>query len=228
VTSGSERESCVGREIRERAESRRDGSTRSRPTTRIGFGAVALGLATTLAVVAAPVQVPEGEASLSRAVACNAREDWRCGVPAGARAVELLPGRADAHYAYAVALRQKLSDISFVRAVFGAGAYRRALHRALELDPDHIPARAEEIGYLIRAPGIVGGDRAKARERIAELRALAPREGALAAADVLARAGETELAIEIWNEYLDAFADDVPGLPTRSEVERRRNATLDR
>jgi hypothetical protein len=166
--------------------------------------------------------------TLARVEACNAAGDWRCGVEQGARAVSLLPGCADAHFAHAVALRQKLSSVNFVRAIFGAGAYKRALYRALELDPEHIDARAEEIGFLIRAPAVVGGDKDKARRRIAELRALAPREGALAAADVLARAGVTDQAIEIWDEYLAAFQDDVPGLPTRSEVERRRDAALER
>ncbi len=140
---------------------------------------------------------PDPAATLARLEACNAAGDWRCGVEQGARAVALLPDSADAHYRYAVALRQKLSSISVVRAIFGAGAYKRALYRALALDPDHIDARAEEIGFLIRAPAIVGGDKHKARRRIEELCALDPPAGLLAAADVLARAGFTEQAAEI-------------------------------
>jgi hypothetical protein len=164
--------------------------------------------------------------------ACNAEDDWRQGVEYGTRAVALLPDSADAHYAYAVALRQKLSSINFVRAIFGAGAYKRELYRALELDPDHIDARAEEIGFLIRAPGIVGGDKDEAQRRIVELRALDPRSGSLAAADVLARAGVTEQAVEILESYLAEFGeDDLPGHPTRADVERRlaeARADLDR
>ena len=100
--------------------------------------------------------------------------------------------------------------------------YTWALYGALELDPDHIDARAEEIGFLIRAPGIVGGDRDVAQRRIAELRSLAPREGSLAAADVLVRAGATGQAVAMLESYLAEFGDqDVPVYPTRAEVERR-------
>lgn len=184
-------------------------------------------------VVAAPAPPDlDARATLELTEACNAEGDWRKGVEHGARAVELLPDSADAHFAYAVALRQKLSSISFVRAIFGAGAYKRELRRALELDPDHIDARAEEIGFLIRAPGIVGGDEAKAQRRIAELRALDPRAGSLAAADVLARAGVTEQAVAILESYLAEFGDDErPGLPSRVDVEARladARAGLDR
>ena len=73
----------------------------------------------------------------------NEERDWRHDVEHGERAVVLLPRSGDADYEYAVAWREKLSGINVVRAIFGAGAYKRALTRALELDPDHIDARAD-------------------------------------------------------------------------------------
>jgi predicted Zn-dependent protease len=90
-------------------------------------------------------------------------------VESGKRAVELLVEDAEAHYRYAEALRIKMASGSKLTAMFSVRAYKRAVQRAIELDPGHVLARREEIGYLSFAPAIGGGDRERAQERIAAL-----------------------------------------------------------
>jgi tetratricopeptide (TPR) repeat protein len=109
------------------------------------------------------------EATLLLARLSNASEDWKNGVEYGEQAVSLLPDSSEAHYQYAVALRIKMSSVCKVRAAFGVSKYKNLLRRAIELDPTNIDARAEEIGYLVNAPAIAGGDHDKAEQRIEEL-----------------------------------------------------------
>jgi tetratricopeptide (TPR) repeat protein len=46
---------------------------------------------------------------------------------------------------------------------------RDELERALNLDPDHVPARIELVRYLVHAPSIAGGGFDKARVQAAEV-----------------------------------------------------------
>jgi tetratricopeptide (TPR) repeat protein len=109
------------------------------------------------------------EATLLLTRLCNAREQWQEGVAYGEQAVALLPASSEAHYQYAVALRIKMSSVSKVRAMFGVGKYKQLLRKAIALDPANIAARAEEIGFLVNAPTIAGGDLELAEQRIEEL-----------------------------------------------------------
>lgn len=104
--------------------------------------------------------------------ACNALADYACGVQNGERLVKLAPDSSDAQYALAVALRIKLQQVSKFKAMFIVGDYKDATRRAIELDPHNLDAREEQIGFLANAPGMVGGDRQQARDKIEELRAL--------------------------------------------------------
>jgi tetratricopeptide (TPR) repeat protein len=109
------------------------------------------------------------EAILLLARLSNASEDWKNSVEYAEQAVNLLPESSEAHYQYAVALRIKMSNVCKVRAMFGVGRYKMLLRRAIELDPTNIDARAEEIGYLVNAPAIAGGDHQVAAQMIEEL-----------------------------------------------------------
>ncbi len=103
---------------------------------------------------------------------CNELEDYECGSREGARATELSPESSEAHYLYAVALRIKMQKVSKIKAMFVVDDYKELLERALALDPRNLDAREEKIGFLIHAPGMVGGDRDRARAMIAELEPL--------------------------------------------------------
>lgn len=114
----------------------------------------------------------EGARTLLLTRVCNELEDYECGSREGARAIELAPDSSEAHYVYAVALRTKMQKVSKIKAMFVVDDYKALLARALALDPENLDAREEKIGFLIHAPGVVGGDRDTAREMIQALEPL--------------------------------------------------------
>lgn len=83
----------------------------------------------------------------------------------GKQAVKLAPESGAAHYAYAVALRNKLQD-STLFAMTNTGTYKDHLNKAIELDPEDSEPFLERIGFLLNAPGIVGGSEKKANEMV--------------------------------------------------------------
>jgi tetratricopeptide (TPR) repeat protein len=116
--------------------------------------------------------LPAGERAELMARAYLGEGDWKNGLEQAERAVSEMPDDADAQLTYAVALRTKMDSVSKVRAMWSLGKYKGALERALEIEPDNVDARTEEIGYLTYAPGIAGGDKTRAQERIHELERL--------------------------------------------------------
>jgi hypothetical protein len=101
-----------------------------------------------------------------------ATSSWRRAVELASEWVDDEPNSADAHFWLALSLRSKMESVSRLRALASVRRYVRSLDRAIALDPDHVRARQERIGYRIFAPGIVGGDLDRAREEIAELHAI--------------------------------------------------------
>ncbi len=119
-------------------------------------------------------QSTQAEATLLLTRICNDKQEWKDGVELGLQAVRLLPESSEAHYEYAVALRIKMSKVCRVRAMFGVTRYKELLRKAIELDPGNVAARAEEIGFLVNAPTIAGGNHETAEQRIEELSKLEP------------------------------------------------------
>ncbi len=114
----------------------------------------------------------EAEAALLLTQVCNELGDWKAGVTYGKRAVKLLPDNPDAHYQYAVALRQKMTNSGKMKAMFTIGTYKDELEIVLKLDPKNADALAEQIGFLTNAPGVAGGDLDEAEEGLARLEKL--------------------------------------------------------
>ncbi|MEM9303652.1 MAG: tetratricopeptide repeat protein [Pseudomonadota bacterium] len=104
--------------------------------------------------------------------------DWKRAIKLAEDWVDDDPDNALAQYWLAVSRRVKMENVNRMRAMATIGGYKRALTRAIELDPQLVDARAERIGFLIHAPGIAGGDRDEARREIEALRAIDPREAA--------------------------------------------------
>ncbi len=114
----------------------------------------------------------EAEAVLLLTQAYNQLDDWESGVKYGKRAVKLAPKTADAHYRYAVALRLKMSNVGKTRALFTVRTYKKEVKLAVTLDPTHIDALTERIGFLINAPGVAGGDLEEAETELIKLEKL--------------------------------------------------------
>jgi len=136
------------------------------------------------------------------------RGDHEAGVDLGERAIELQPASSEAHYWYAVALRQRMSAVSTLKAMTLIGDYKEELATAIRLDPKNLAAREEEIGFLLNAPGIAGGDVDKAKPKIEELKGLDWRRGTLMQVAMLRGNGDTGGAIKALGELLARFPED--------------------
>jgi len=150
----------------------------------------------------------EGEALIMLTEICNAEEDFKCGIEHGDRAVEALPDSADSHYQYAVALRIKMSEVSKVKAMFALKPYKKELATAIMLDSKHVAARAEEVGFLINAPGFAGGDKERGRRRIEELKEIDWETGMSMLVELELLEEHPDRAIEIRRELVAADPDN--------------------
>lgn len=148
------------------------------------------------------------EARLLLARICNSLEDWECGLEHSAAAVKALPGSGGVQFEYALALRIKMSNVSKMKAMFSLGDYKRALARALELDPQNLDAHEEQIGYLINAPGFAGGDLEEARRRIADFEALDWKRGMLMRSELEDKEGNADEAGRILARVVERHPDD--------------------
>jgi tetratricopeptide (TPR) repeat protein len=113
-------------------------------------------------------------------------------------------------YWLAVATGQVAASSGFIRRIPLAWRMRRALERAVELDPHDLVARAELSRYLVTAPRLLGGDPARA-----ESIALAMRDENRCTADVLlgwaAHHDGRQLASEQWlRSAVTACPDSAP------------------
>ncbi|VAW44505.1 hypothetical protein MNBD_GAMMA02-622 [hydrothermal vent metagenome] len=96
--------------------------------------------------------------------------DWDSAMDLAEGLVDDFPESSAAHYLLASAIRVKMQEVSQVRAMFSLGDYKESLATAIELDPKNIDARSEEIGFYLFAPGIAGGDKELAAEKIKALK----------------------------------------------------------
>jgi len=95
-----------------------------------------------------------------------------------------------------------------MKAMFIVGGYKRELQKAIDLDPNNVEARQEQIGFLTQAPGIAGGDRDRARELIEELKTIDWREGMLMQGMLLQAEEDPAGVIANYNEMIERDAGD--------------------
>ncbi|HEX5042454.1 MAG TPA: hypothetical protein VFV75_06085 [Candidatus Polarisedimenticolaceae bacterium] len=92
-------------------------------------------------------------------------------------AAELQPGHADGQAWLASACFDRLRDVNVLSQMSLASQGRKALEKAIALDPDHVGARVGLAQFYLQAPSMAGGDRAKAKELGAQLLALPGKRG---------------------------------------------------
>ncbi|MDD5542205.1 MAG: tetratricopeptide repeat protein [Acidobacteriia bacterium] len=96
-----------------------------------------------------------------------------------------LDGRsADTHVLLADIQGQIMEKVSRFRAMMMLGTFKKELNTALALDPNHVEAKMEWIGFHLNAPGLVGGDKKKASELADEIRRINPERGYRAKASI--------------------------------------------
>jgi tetratricopeptide (TPR) repeat protein len=152
----------------------------------------------------------EGAVMATRAL--NQVGDWKRAVDYGKRAIEAFPESSEARLAYAVALRIKMQSVSKIKALFLVSSYKRELHKAIELDPTHVAALQEQIGFLTQAPGIAGGDRKKARQRVEKLKLVDWRAAMFSLAAIHEAEGDASGAIGVYEAMVERDAQDVQAL----------------
>ncbi len=85
------------------------------------------------------------------------------------RAIRTDRNNAELHFLLGNAEAAHIGNRNALGQMRAAGRMRRAWERAVELDPSHLQARFSLMSYYAQAPGIAGGDKAKARAEAAEI-----------------------------------------------------------
>ena len=101
------------------------------------------------------------------------------------KAVAASPNSAEAHSKLADALGAKLvaSNAGTMEKISLAHRFRKEMDRTLELDPNDVDALQDLAQFYWHAPGMVGGDKQKARQTADRLFTISPFRGAAARAD---------------------------------------------
>ena len=98
---------------------------------------------------------------------------------------------------------RKLAAMSLAKQV------RRQFEKAVELDPANLEALEALQGFHFEAPGLIGGDKARARSIAAEIEGIDKARGAAAWAACHADAGDFEKAAESFARARDLAPDEV-------------------
>lgn len=109
----------------------------------------------------------------------------------GERAVKLAPNDAQAHESLAEVYGERAGRSGILKAMGFAGKFRKEAEAAIADEPGRIEARYDLMIYHLKAPGIAGGDRKKARAYAEEIAKLDPASGELALAEFAAETHDT-------------------------------------
>ena len=135
---------------------------------------------------------------------------------------------ANYHYWLAQMYGQKGIKASIFRKPGYARNAKKAVEKAIVLDPDHIQARFFLMGYHLNAPGILGGKKKEAQNQVDQIKMRDPIRGLLAQAQIYGSKDEWDKAERELRSALekDPF-NDLPVLQLSgylSRTERREEA----
>ena len=184
-----------------------------------------------LAVQKANDRSPQAEYYLGR-IASIANESDRA-IEHFERAVKLEEGNALYHAWLGNAIREVTPRSSKIRMPFNARRMKKEWERAVALDPNQIDARYGLVQFYSMAPGVMGGDIAKAREQAAEIGRRSALRGAIARGVIaeVEKNGAAEIAA--YQEAITAAPDSLAGYSALSLAYARNSkaseafATLD-
>lgn len=133
-------------------------------------------------------------------------------LPMAEKLVELDAKNADYRYLLAGIYGQKAEQANVFSQMGLARRFKKEAEAAIQLDPKHIEARMGLLEFHMQAPGIVGGDKAKARQLADEIMKIDAARGYLALAVIARRekkAGELE---GIYKKAVEANPRSYPAL----------------
>ena len=125
------------------------------------------------------------------------------------KAVALESGRVDYHLWLGRAYGSKAMRANVFQQASLAGKVRREFERASALDPENLEARFGLLEFYLRAPGVMGGSVAKAREQAAEIARRDSLQGHRAAGRIAEHEKQSDAALA---EYSAALRE-VPEKP---------------
>lgn len=103
------------------------------------------------------------------------------------QAIELQPGKAEAHVSLGEAYGQKVQRAGIFDRMGLAKNVRKESEVAVAADPKNLDALESLMEFHLQAPGIVGGDKDKGRELARKINSIDPVRGSFAMAEVAAR-----------------------------------------
>ncbi len=120
------------------------------------------------------------------------------------KAVELDPKSADAHYWLARVYGEQAGKASFFKQIGLARNVRKELDAALAIDPKHGQAHYVYMIYYWDAPGIVGGDKNKARAEAQEVMKIDAVRGYMALAELAEKEKQVDKLPDLYRKQHDA------------------------
>jgi len=114
------------------------------------------------------------------------------------------PKNADYHCLLAYVYGRQAVRAGILRKLGLAHRIRREAETALQLKPDHVEARLILIEYYRLAPGIIGGDKNKARDLAEEVEKLDPVRGYISQAAIAHQEGKNDRMEELYKKAVEA------------------------
>lgn len=148
-----------------------------------------------------------GAAQFAQGCLAVADARWDDAAKAFERSVKANERSADAHYWLGRAYAVQVLRANVLRQASLAGKTRGVLERAVQLDPDHLDARAALMQYYLRAPGVAGGSVAKARQQAEEVRRRNAYRGGILAATIARREKQWAAAVAEYERLIKQHPD---------------------
>ena len=123
------------------------------------------------------------------------------------RAVAANPKDAQYHYRLADIVGEKAERASVFHQIGLIRTFKKECDLALSVNPNHIEALFDMMQYYLHAPGLAGGDKAKAHATAEQLMKLDPMKGYQAQIEIASAEKQTARVREIVNQALTMRAE---------------------
>jgi tetratricopeptide (TPR) repeat protein len=146
----------------------------------------------------------DARANFLMARVLEASRDYDRALAFAERAVAQEPKNADYHCLLSLVYGRQAISAGILRKIGLARRVRREAETAIELNPRHVEARQILVEYHLQAPGILGGDKNKARALAEELAGIDAVRGCLAQASIAHRLRQEDRLEGLYKKAVEA------------------------